>query len=159
MSVITNRHTHLPFIEPHESRTLYHFTSNRAAKKIARQGLKSIWVTDMPKELAGEMRGVWLTDDPQLPPKYSRSAEQRIELIVSRNDSRLIHWRSTVQDRVNPRTVAALDLRCPEWTSFYFYLGDINPASILRTARYSSWQEMRNSRDAHFERLAEIGLE
>lgn len=60
-----------------EVKTLYHFTSKRAASKIATQGLKANWVLEVPKELFEEMRGVFLTDNPQLPPIYSSSAEYR----------------------------------------------------------------------------------
>ena len=32
-----------------EVKTLYHFTSKRAAKKIVTQGLKANWVLEVPK--------------------------------------------------------------------------------------------------------------
>jgi hypothetical protein len=91
--------THRVLMTALQGRTLYHFTSNGAAKKIAAKGLKSNWVLDMPREALGMMRGVWLTDDPQLPPKYSRSAERRIELVIPRTDPKLLHLRSLLVNR------------------------------------------------------------
>src|SRR5882672_4611513 len=105
------------------TRTLYHFTSKRAASKIVAQGLRANWVLDMPKELIGAMRGVWLTDNPQLPPKFSASAEYRLEIAIPRTDVRLVHWRSMLQERISRNQLAGIDLEAPEWKSFYFYSG------------------------------------
>jgi hypothetical protein len=134
--------------------TLYHFTSKRAARRILAQGLRANWVLDMPAELVGNMRGVWLTDDPQLPPKYSKSAESRLEVLISAADVRLIRWLPILQERMGLNKVAALDVECPELKSFYFYFGAIAARSILGFASYSTLSEMRECRKAHFDRFA-----
>jgi hypothetical protein len=140
-------------------RTLYHFTSKRAASKIVKQGLKANWVLDMPKELIGTMRGVWLTDNPQLPPKFSASAEYRIEIAIPGADVRLVHWRSMLQERISRNKLVGIDLEAPEWKSFYFYSGNIDATSIRGSERYSTLSTMRECRKAHFERLATLGIE
>ena len=143
----------------HVAKTLYHFTSKRAAKAILTQGLRENWVLDMPKEVFGMMRGVWLTDDSQLPPKFSTSAECRIEVAIPCDDVRLVQWRSILQERIAPSILARIYLETPELSTFYFYFGNVDVASIRCSERYSTLQAMRECRRAHFERLDELGIE
>jgi hypothetical protein len=141
------------------TRTFYHFTSSKAATKIVNQGLKANWVTDMPKEHIGPMRGVWLTDNPRLPPMFSRSAEYRIEVAIPHTDMRLFHWRSMLLERLSPKQLAGLDLETPDWKSFYFYSGNVDAVSIRGCERYATLSAMKACRKAHFERLKRLGIE
>lgn len=138
---------------------LYHFTSKRAAKKIALQGLKLNWVTDMPHDVIRPMRAVWLSDSPTMSPIYSKSAEVRLSVSIARNDVKLVHWRSMLKGRLCRSSLANLDLEVPEWRSFYLYFAAIKVSHIGEVKPYSSVSTVKACREAHFERLALLGIE
>jgi hypothetical protein len=142
-----------------EVKTLYHFTSKWAASKIVTQGLKANWVSNLPKKLVGQMEGVWLTDNPQLPPMYSSYAEYRFEIALSTSDVRLVHWRSLLRERISRKQLANIDLETPDWKSFYFYFGNIEATNIRTADQYTSLARMRECRKAHFDKLAKRGIE
>jgi hypothetical protein len=141
-----------------QARTLYHFTSKQAVPKIFAEGLKTNPVLDMPQELVGKMKGVWLTVNPEMPPLFSYSAEYRFKIAISHTDVRLVHWRSTIRERLTRKHLANVDAETGrEWQSFYFYFGNIGATKIRGAERYTTLARIKEYRAEYEARCAELG--